>query len=278
MDLVEPLKVCLAQNESLALLGLENSVQVLALISLNVSLLHVKLLLDLLDHLLVARQDLLHRPQFPFLLLFTSAGLGVSAQPLRLALDLEALRLELVVLHKLVGAAVVSVAFVHNVVADFLDAFINVHVHFEQLFHYFLVNLSVLVVHLLLRGEGQVVWQISLVPLVLLDFLESDALHGIGLKHAVNEILDLVAETWNKIFAFLNFVEEDGHMVVVERKTAAYHCVEDHATAPNVDLSATIAHTTNDFGGRVVGRSTGSLKGERIPHDVSKSEVYKSDV
>ena len=63
---------------------------------------------------------------------------------------LEALFLELIVLDELIGTAIVSVSFVENVLAHLLKGLGYVEIQIEQILDYFLINLGVFIVDLLL--------------------------------------------------------------------------------------------------------------------------------
>jgi len=85
------------------------------------------------------------------------------------------------VFHEFIRATVVCISLVHDVLADLIETFGDAHVQVEQFVHDLFIYLSILVVHLLLSDELQVVWQVKLVPWVILYLLESDSLHGIWL-------------------------------------------------------------------------------------------------
>jgi hypothetical protein len=60
---------------------------------------------------------------------------------------------------------------------------------------------------LLLGDVGEVVRQVLLVPLVVLDLLESNAFDWVGLEHAVNQVLQFDGETGDEVLALLYFRE-----------------------------------------------------------------------
>jgi hypothetical protein len=69
---------------------------------------------------------------------------------------LEALLLELVMLHEFVGATVVGVAFVGDVLADLVEALLYVQIERKQLFDDVCVDLRILRVQLQFRTQRQV--------------------------------------------------------------------------------------------------------------------------
>ena len=194
-------------------------------------------------------------------------------------LDLEALVLEFVVLDELVGAAVVGVSFVHDVLADLLEGLGDVEVQVEEFLHNLLVDLVVLIVHLLLTDEVQVVRQVLHVPRVLLNFLKSYPLHRVRLQHPVYKVLHLVRNVVrDEVAALFDLREELRHLVVVEGKGPADHRVQDDSTRPHVHFSPAVAHARDYLWRCVVGRPTRSFKGYAIAHDVSQPEVNQADI
>jgi hypothetical protein len=96
----------------------------------------VHILLQLVLDLLVASQNLLQTPKTASVglvgdLLIIGEGLGEVGVASGLGVDFEALVLEFVVLHKLIGAAVVGIPLVHDVLADLIERTIDVEIELE---------------------------------------------------------------------------------------------------------------------------------------------------
>lgn len=136
------------------------------------------------------------------------------------------------------------------------------------------VNLRILVVHLLLRDEVEVVGQVLLVPDVVLNFLQRDSFHGVGLQHQVYQVFHFVGDVvGDKVSALFDLAEQLGHLVVVEGQGPADHRVKDHTAAPDIYFGPTVAHAANNFWGGVVGRTASGLKGHGVPHNVGEAEI-----
>ena len=92
--------------------------------------------------------------------------------------------------------------------AYLLKTLLDVKVELEQLLNYLLVNLSILIIHLLLSCKVKVLREVLGVPEVILHLLQRYPLHGIGLQHAVDEVLDASAEVVRyKILTLLYLTE-----------------------------------------------------------------------
>lgn len=147
-------------------------------------------------------------------------------------------------LNQFVGSAVVIVAFVLDILAHFIEGLLDVQVQVEQLFHDGLVYLVVFGVHLLFRDEVQVIWQVGLVPRVLLDLLQSYSLYGVWLQHSVDQVLHPVRYVVrDEVPTVLDLTEKLGHLVVIKRKGSTNHGVQDDSTGPDINLSATVTQT-----------------------------------
>ena len=130
-----------------------------------------------------------------------------------------------------------------------------------------LIYHRILVIDLLLRNEMEVVGQVFDVPNVVLDFLQGDTLHWVGLEHSVDEVLHSWRKmAWYVISTFFDLVEELGHMIVVERQTTADHRIENYAATPDVDFGTAIAHATDDLWRSVVRRAACCLERQAISH------------
>ena len=135
-----------------------------------------------------------------------------------------------------------------------------VQIQVEKLVGDLSVNLRILVVHLLLRDEVEVVGQVLLVPNVVLNFLQSDSFHGIRLQHQVYQVFHFVGDVvGDKVSALFDLAEQLGHLVVVERQGTANHRVKDHTAAPDINFGTAIAHAADNFWSGVVWRTTSSL-------------------
>lgn len=81
-----------------------------------------------------------------------------------------------------------------------------------------------------------------MVPRVLLDLLEGDALDRVGLEHPVDEVLDTMRYVvGDEVPAVFDLTEKLRHLIVIKGERAAHHCVQDDTTRPDIYLCTAIA-------------------------------------
>jgi len=67
------------------------------------------------------------------------------------------------------------------------------------------------------------------VPPMLLDFGQFYPLDRIRLQHSIDQVSDLLADVvGEEIAAFLDFLEQYRHLVIVKRQLSHDHCIQNY--------------------------------------------------
>ena len=122
--------------------------------------------------LFVFLENLCNWSKFTDFLLFALAFIAAS-WPLRI-FDFETFGLQFIVFHQFICSAIISILLIEDVLTNIIEVFVVFYVHswkLENFLDYLRVYSCIFGIHLLFGDEMQVIWEILLVPSVILDFL-----------------------------------------------------------------------------------------------------------
>lgn len=150
---------------------------------------------------------------------FRSISLNLSLTTLPCyGTDFKALAFKLIVLHQFISSTIIRISFIQDILTNFFKSFWNVKVKCEKLLYYLSVYLGVFVIHLLFRDEMKIVWQVLLIPNVILNFLQCYSFYWIRLEHQVNKIFYFERDiVWNEVSTLFDFIEKLRHLVIIKR-------------------------------------------------------------
>lgn len=192
----------------------------------------------------------------------------------RLILQLDELLLLLVVQHELIDSAEVAVLVVLDGLDDLrLGKALVAHFELQDLGDDIHVDFEVGAESVGLVDDVE--RQVDKEPRVVFDLVDFDALDGVGLEHAVDQILHLRRdEVGHVVLALLYRFVQLRKVLVVERQRAAHHRVQDHAARPDVHLASRVALARNYLRSGVVRRTTGRSQRDAVLQVIRQSEVY----
>jgi hypothetical protein len=126
-------------------------------------------------------------------------------------------RFQLIMLHKFVSTAVIGVFLVKYILTYFIETFANIQIKLKEILDYLCIDLRVFSVHLLFADEMEIVRKVSLIPRVLLDFLEGYPFHRVRLQHHVDQVFDSWGDViGDEVSTLLDFAKQLRHLVVVK--------------------------------------------------------------